>query len=334
MFTVKRLPRDKFEAILKTLVPVLEETLKSEFAIIPFYLDKPDFGDVDIVVRENLDTVREKIIAKLNLQKGSYVSNDNIFSFAYQDFQIDLICTTTEYESSLAYFAYNDLGNILGRILHKMGLKYGSEGLSYPIRNPENNHIVDVLFITDDTKKIFGFLGYDWLSYEKWQSGFFNLEDLFSWVLDGNYIDVRIFDENELSATNRKRNKKRTTFNQFVEWMKTNLPKNGGYMFPHRDFRDEYWIPIIEKHFKCDIQARIQYAKNRIAKQAELNKKFNGRIVMEVTGLQGYLLGAFIEQFKQGAIFLNDSFEQYVENTDPEQIKEDIKELFSRPVSS
>lgn len=45
------------------------------------------------------------------------------------------------FNTSLEYLNWNDLGNLIGRIAHKFGLKYGHKGLLYIIKND----LVDII---------------------------------------------------------------------------------------------------------------------------------------------------------------------------------------------
>ena len=71
-----------------------------------------------------------------NFKPKAALLNSNVFSFELDGHQVDLIFTEKKfYESALVYFANNDFSNLIGRIAHKHGFKYGHCGLVYVMRD-------------------------------------------------------------------------------------------------------------------------------------------------------------------------------------------------------
>lgn len=163
------------------------------------------------------------------------------------------------------------------------------------------------------------FLGLD---YTKWQNGFTTLEDIFEWVSTGKYFDPNIF-LGELSAINEKRDRKRRTFSRFLDWVEETKPKQN-YEFMPRDQREEY-IPLVENFFACDIRGGLDDFNFDMELEKKMKEKFNGEIVMEITGLKGKELGAFMGNFKKHD---DGSFDQYILETSPELIRQYIKTVF------
>lgn len=332
----ERKPRKQFEELMSKFLPELETILSNatetypaaiEYKVVPYYSEKEDFGDMDILVKANTDIVRDAVIKhfgfapiKSMVKDFNYSTNHNCFSFLYDKFQIDLICTVEDFETSLNYYSFNDVGNILGRFFHKFGLKFGHKGLIYPLRDDRGNVRTEIL-ISKDLEQIINFLGLD---YSKWRSGFTTLEDIFEWVAKGKYFDPTIFLE-ELSAINEKRDRKRKTFSRFLDWVYQEHGKPGDYYkFLIRDARDEY-IPQIEEYFKCDIKSQVDEFNVRMERERKIKAKFNGEMVMEITGLKGQELGAFMNKFKQHD---DGTFDDYILDTEPELIKQYIKTIF------
>lgn len=304
-----------------------------EFTVVPYYSEKEDFGDLDILVKANTGDVRTAVIEHFRLpgetklvKHYQYSTNHNCFSFLFEKFQVDLICTVEDYETSIAYYSFNDVGNILGRFYHKFGLKFGHQGLIYPMR--DDRGIRKELVITKDPKKIIEFLGLD---FYKWEAGGFNtLEDIFEWVAQGKYFDPMLFEE--LSAINEKRDRKRKTFSRFLDWLEETKPE-AKYKFLKKDdmeLVDEYfphrWIHQIEEHFECDIRGPLKAFREQMEREDKIKAKFNGEIIMEITGLKGKELGSFMNKFRE-----NDhdgSFDDYILDTSPEKIKEYIKVVY------
>lgn len=322
----QRKPRKEFEELMSRFLPKLKEALgDTEFTVVPYYSEKEDFGDLDVLVKANTGIVRSTIIEFFGLipeskmvAHGQYSTNHNCFSFLHENFQVDLICTIEDYDTSIAYYSFNDVGNILGRFYHKFGLKFGHKGLIYPLRDDRGNVRKEIV-VSKDTKQIIDFLGLD---SGKWVKGFTTLEDIFEWVSKGIYFDPTIFDE--LSAINEKRDRKRKTFSRFLDWLEETTPEKK-YEFLVRDARDEY-IPQIEEFFKCDIEGQVNAFNTQMEKERLIKDKFNGEMVMEITGLQGKELGSFMNKFREHDT--DNSFEDYLLTTDKEQIKQYIKTIF------
>ncbi len=339
LYGAERMPRDKFLKLLASFVPELKSILGSiEFMPVPYYSEKEDFGDLDVIVKANTDVVRAAVVkhfgfvpenlpenslvsndALNELRRHQYTTNDNVFSFVYEKFQIDLICTVNDYDMSLAYYSYNDVGNILGRFFHKFGLKFGHQGLIYPLRD-DRGQIRKEIVVCKDTSKIIRFLGLD---ASKWMNGFSTLEDIFEWVAAGKYFDPNIF-LGELSAINEKRDRKRKTFSKFLDWLESSNPEQR-YEFLKRDDRDRY-VPQIERYFGVDLNGEMEKFNKQMEREDMIRSKFNGEIVMEITGLKGKELGSFMNKFRENDY--DKSFDDYILETSQESIRQYIKVVF------
>lgn len=331
LYGAERLPKDKFLLLLAQLVPELKMILgDTEFMPVPFYSEKEDFGDLDIIVKANLDVVKDAIITHFNFipecklasHAHQYTTNANVLSFVYEKkFQIDLICTVADYETSIAYYSFNDVGNILGRFCHKLGLKFGHTGLLYPLRS-DGRSVRKEIIVSKDINEILRFLG---LNNSKWNSGFTTLEDIFEWVASGQYFDPAIFERGEMSVINEKRDRKRKTFSKFLDWVEETKPKQN-YVFTNSDeFRDrDKFIPGIEAFFGVDIQGQQAEFRKHMEAERQMKEKFNGEMVMEITGLKGKELGEFMGLFKND---ISGSFDEYIMSNDVEKIKDDIRHL-------
>lgn len=334
LYGAERMPLEKFKELMLTFLPKLKEALgEIEFTPVPFYSEKEDFGDLDVLVKGHTGLVRELVVEHFGFipedfktdHSHQYTTNANVFSFIYEKFQVDLICTVEQYETSLAYYSYNDVGNILGRFYHKLGLKFGHEGLLRPLRD-ERGIVRKELVICKDINKILEFLG---LETSKWHTGFSTLEDIFEWVATGKYFDPNIF-LGELSAINEKRDRKRKTFSKFLDWVENEKPKQN-HVFVSRDERDNY-IPEIEEFFECDITTPVEEFNKQLARERIVKEKYNGEIVMEITGLKGQQLGSWMGLFKDCINHIGSSkgktFDDFLDERDADFIKDMIKTEF------
>ena len=150
-----------------------------ETEVVTCYHQKPDHGDLDLLIK--VDGVfhnaginlREYIAEAFNPQ--AIHNNGGVYSFDYQNFQIDFIpVKESKWETAKVYYSYDPLGNIMGKTFHKFGLSYGWDGLFYKFRNFNGRNSQNIL-ISNDTKKIFEFGGYD---YDRYLQGFDTLEEI------------------------------------------------------------------------------------------------------------------------------------------------------------
>lgn len=168
------------------------------------YKSKPSFGDLDILYtsfrKEGELPAADEFAAALGAV--GVMKNGPVTSFAVpvngnSMFQVDLIRVGyDEFASAFSYFAYNDLGNLLGRVFHRAGFKLGHTGMSFVIRDEKNSsHVAKEVVVTRSWKKALEFAGYD---FEKWLEGFDTLEDVFRFVVSSPYFDKRLFALNSL----------------------------------------------------------------------------------------------------------------------------------------
>jgi len=253
------------------------------------YSDKQSFGDLDILVLydDNIDFM--EVVDYFN--PNEVYKNGKVISFDYKEFQIDMIITNKEfYEFSSVYYSYNDLGNLMGRIAHKLGTKYGHEGLTYTYRD-ENNNILGNVLLTQSPRQAFDILGY---SYDRFLKGFLNLEEIFEYVASSKYFNPDIFILDNRNNAARTRDRKRPTYTAFLEFCENT---NFDTVFKYNKDKSVYmnWIQDEFPHFMPAIEV-IQEKENT---RKLFKEKFNGEIVNSLTGLQGKELGAFMCSFRK-----------------------------------
>lgn len=287
-------------------------TKRSE--VIPSYFNKIDYGDADILIIENTENLKESIISEFHPRQ--IVHNGNCYSFDYENFQIDLIQTNDElFESSLNYYSYNDLGNLIGRIAHKFGLKYGHNGLTLPIRKTDS-HLGETITVSRDTRKILDFLGFD---AETFFNGFFEVEDIFNYVTSSKYFNSSIFSYENLNHINRVRNRKRKVYDNFLKWL-------SGKKFNEFEFNPDksvYLENVIRAFPETNLKAEIDRVSLKIENSYLISQKFNGNLVAELTGLSGINLGFFLRNFRDQKISelgSKDFFEKWILTTDQTEI--------------
>lgn len=240
---------------------------------IPSYSSKDTFGDLDILFTNRDKNTFDKVL-KLFGDPVHY-HNTDVLSFLYANLQVDLISMNPEnYHTAKVYYSYNDLGNLMGKIYHKFGLKYGHQGLVMPLRDEDNSsHKFSDMIISKNPDKIFEFIG---LSYSKFLHGFYNLEDIFKFVISSPFFDPDIFSFENMNNAARVRDKKRSTYNAFLEYVKdlNQIPRP-----EWKEDKSEYLNNI----FGFFPEAYQTYQKELILfeEHKSMQEKFNGTKVRE-----------------------------------------------------
>lgn len=311
----RRISRDERNLI----VSILES---DHLVSIPEIREKESFGDIDFLMGQSIRFETWKFdnfhytklcevpeLRKLGYSYNGYVKNGNVRSIALSDIQIDVIRSKFVYPKNnieYYYFSYNDLGNLIGRIAHHIGLKFGHEGLFAKL--PEYN---TELFLTNNFYHILEFLGLDpWRHIQ----GFDTFNDMFEYVVSSYLFNGKSYLFENLNNENRTRNVKRKTYANFVEW----LHKTGN-INKERLPEIDYWRITSIRHFNKESEYN-QIIEEYNEKKA-IKAKFNGHIVSEITGLQGKELGKFI-------IYLKENID--IEKCSESHIKDIIKYEYER----
>ena len=294
------------------------------FVEIPSYGAKSTFGDLDILYTNPYPDMRQDLIEAF---PGPHFSNGNCLSVLYKNLQVDLIYMAPEdYHTAFTYYAYNDLGNLMGKIAHKFGLKYGHKGLTMVLREDDKaEHKFGEIIISKNMSKIFDFLGFD---YAVWLEGFHNLDDIFSFVVQSPYFSPELFSFENMNNTARVRDKKRATYNAFLEYIK-NLPAGGMdwnkdksvYIDEIFSFFPEAWGTYKTEVYKFNQYKAIKAKFNGDLVRTWLKDEFENGVVYKLPVVEGKELGDFIKSFIKsiGDTFF-DGFNNWVESTPEEQI--------------
>lgn len=299
----RRLNADEYHA----LVPVVLEKIAAvvgrdrPLAVIQAYGAKPDFGDMDVLVAsDNIPTDYKDRIAEAFASRDVH-RNGNVTSLEFQSFQIDVIAIKAEsFDFALSYFNWNDLGNLVGRVAHKMGCKYAFEGLYVPLR--DGDHMFAEVTVTRDVDKALNFLGYDPLRF---RAGFQTMEEIFRYTASTPYFDPAIYLLENRNATSRVRDAKRPTYNAFLKWLEdpaglaTFLPEKfqaqAWYEFPTEKAT---WLTSLRTEFP-DFGDRMDAALAKKARYELARTMFNGERVTELTGLKGKELGELMRGLRE-----------------------------------
>jgi len=327
----RRYSKQEFETVSKELIDIIEKTFKRAATPL-YYHNKETFGDIDIIVDMNLNkVVNIRDYINKTFKPNEIFHNGNCYSFDYKEVQVDFMTVSSEdFDSNYHYLAFNDLGNYIGRIAHRLGLKYGQEGLWY--NHYQKNQNLGRVMISKDYREIFKFLDLD---YDRWLKGFDELEDTFEFVLTSKYFDSSMFQLDSLNRINRERNLKRASYMSFLDWINTNHPNVMGEFLdgPIEDFsrdRDstKFLIKTIDNRFPdANFALHIKEIEYVEAKKAYVNAKFNGAMVMRKYGLEGAEIGKALKDFRRSIEADGYSFDDYLLAETQENIFEEFESL-------
>ncbi len=279
-----------------------------DFRITKSYVNKKNFGDLDIIYTLK-DPSYNFVDEYLRTEHPQHsFKNGDVLSVTVNTesgpFQVDFIRVEEKtFNFSYHYFNYNDLGNFLGRIFHKAGFKLGHNGLRYVLR-VNNTNVIREILVTPYWLSAMQFMGYE----KYFSTQFYNVEDLFQFALSSPYSNKDIFLLDNLNHKNRIRDRKRKNYSLLLNFLNDPETKCANFDWSNKEeLRQEF----LEKAFKKwpSFEKEYHEAIQEYEKKKDLHSKFNGRLVADVTGLEGKELGAFITKFKHT---FGDQFENLV----------------------
>lgn len=314
----------EYKEIESKLVPIFKKDLGTTVYVVESYLEKATHGDMDIMIM----FTQELYDKNFNLYKyikdtfnpNDIINNGGVISFDYDEFQIDIIPINENiWKPAIAFFSFDPSGNLFGKIAHHFGLKYGWNGLYYPFRN-FNGRLSKNILISTDNHEIFNFLGYD---FDRYKEGFTTLIEIFDYIIDGKYFNNKTFLMENLNAIDRKRNLKRKTYQQFLQYVENNSVESN---YEFKKDKSAYLDLIDDTFPKAKLKWNISELKRLDDENKELNAKFNGKTIMaKYPTLKGKELGNTITKFRDS---LGD-FKEYALSHTSEEIMEAFSVFYS-----
>ena len=301
---------DELYRIYNEISPTIIKRIGVETHIVKFYHKKETHGDLDIILRVDKQLPNLVDFINENFNPNDIYNNGGVVSFDYDNFQIDLIpIRVSNWEVAKCFFDYDPTGNLMGKIAHSFGFKYGFEGLVYPMRN-FNGRISKDIVISKDNKKIFDFLGLDYSVYEK---GFDTMEEIFEFIINGKYFNSKKYDMESLTAIDRKRNRKRKSYQDFLKYLSDNRI-NKSFEFKPK----EYYIEVANSYFpESNLLNEIEKFRKIDEENKNMSKKFNGHLIMSIIPeLNGKELGHVMNDFKSNF----DDFRSFIIENNSEYI--------------
>lgn len=274
------------------------------------YYTKDDHGDLDILISFPPDSnyQYDPVALARHFNPNEIVRNGRVTSFDVDKHQVDLIYVPwEEWEFSVGYFAWNDMGNFIGRTAHKLGFKFGHDGLWYMLRDPEcDTRLIKEILITRNFREALEFFDYD---YSKHLKGFHTLEEMFGYVTSSRYFDPVQFWLHNRSCEARKRDRTRKSYTLLLEWLKSKYPNLTG---------EEKTLPVDKGyHLARAFRAFPEFEKDwtQASDEWELDKefkrKFNGAVITKL--FYGEALGGNFNGKELGLVMakLRKYIEQY-----------------------
>lgn len=230
---VPRLSHEEYQTVRTKCISILQQFYEQVVSP-PEAPDKPDHGDVDILVSiarggavVNIEEIETKFGAiqrtKMGVTTSFAVPHPTKKSYA----QVDVhVCKEGCLAWELWMGGYGDLVQIIGMLNRSIGLTMTDKGLF--VRVPEiepTRPKKSRLFLTCDSGAVMEFLGLD---AEEYKGGYQSLEQVFRWCAAGKYYGhqrrSRSDTEEDVQTSpsksdDRKRLRKRPMFAQFVlDW--------------------------------------------------------------------------------------------------------------------
>ena len=303
-FGARRLQKEEYSEVQDQLISQLAEISDLKFFTIPQCSDKDSHGDIDICVNSSIKDIRSLITS--NFITNGTGQNDDIFSFVFRgEFQVDIMCSPVP-EFTRNSLAYNDIISVaFGSICKMNGMKLKKSGLYYI--NPMTNNDILVTSRWSDVLDLFG------LEQE--------IEDeskvgLFQFVCSTPFFNRDAFIEHQEIPRKVNRRSKRPIQDEFIKYVRCS--QYAGELLPTSVLHHKILsIDGFQERLKKDNQIQQD---NAIMNHM-LKTKFNSRMIMDLTGLQGKELGEFIRRFKNDK---GGNFQQWVKLTTEEEIIQSI----------
>lgn len=285
-----------------------------KYRTIDFVREKESHGDLDILVeidnKENINKFYQHLIDhEILCEKTSTTS----ISILLLTFQFDIIFIEKEcIEYAYNYFSWNDLGNLIGKLSRKLGLKHGFTGLTYLQYGENDTHLLHEHIVSLDYNVILNLLELD---IEHFKKGFDTYFEMFEWLSKSPYFDPNLYNYSSLNNKNRVRDHKRKIYRLFLEWLEDKEFSEPIRIHDQTQYVLDSFPEILQEY---------NLANERFNKNLLLKEKFNGLLIAQWTGLLRTELSAFINEFLK----VNPKDTLY--NLTEDQIKQTVLQFYSK----
>jgi hypothetical protein len=305
-----RLRRVAAETFASKVLSILQNEFPDHaMHVIPAYVEKVDFGDIDVLMPEL--KLLDPVLLSSKLGATEWVSEGETTSFRVPTpdgpFQFDIMQVPAEsYEFASKYYALNDVGNLIGAVARKAGFKLGHLGLFCPYHDIDGG-ISDIM-VTLDWAEALTFLGYDPQKHESGiRGGFHSLQDVFEFTASGQYFSPALYADDEQNARSRARAKRRPTHQAFIKWLETHEDELHSFSWDAVEIRRRAFHEEALKRFP-ELHGRLAQASARdllLLEEHQLQRtfaeKYSGNVVADLTGLAGPDLGRLMKKIEIAA---------------------------------
>lgn len=323
-----RLTKHDFERMAEVCVSRLQALYPDGRVVaIEAYRSKESHGDLDVLLTAegyNPQVAAEALGAVEVVRNGPVTSvgllvNPEVSEREGNLFQVDLMfIDAPSFDYAKNYYAFNDLGNLVGRTAHAAGLAHKHNGLWYFVR--DGDYKFREVLLTRDYEEALAFLGY---SVERYKQGFENLDELFEYVAGSTFFNRAIFLLENRNAKSRVRDRKRKTYMEFLKFCEER-PDLPAFEYPESK---SAWVPRIAEHFP-HFQGELDQALADLAVLRQVKAKFNGEWVSQLTGLEGKELGGLMQRFKESFDSVQDLRTFVLENS-PEVLEARVRQVLA-----
>ncbi len=296
-FETKRLSSSEYFELLYLVLDNLQyNTIGCQFKPVDAYYSKETFGDLDIVWTSDRTSISNIIdIVRKVFAPKDIVRNGSIVSFDVNDFQVDLIYSKCdEFMFTTNYFAWNDLGNLIGRTAHRLGFKYGHDGLKYVMRDEDDpSYVISEVFLTKDHDEALEFLGF---SSHTHSMGFDTPEEIFEYAASSPYFSAASFMLSNRNHIARVRDRKRKMYNACVEYYKEKFGVDENTPVEPLD-KAVHLVRAFDKFpsfYSTYTDVMSKHTKNKAYKSV-----FNGLAVGAIYCIEGKELGAKMKTLRE-----------------------------------
>ncbi|CAF1439793.1 unnamed protein product [Rotaria sordida] len=278
---------------------------------------KESFGDLDVLMVCPSSINIQNLIEEL-FHPTEMCHNGDVCSFDFEQFQIDFILVSKEqFENAIVYLSYSDLGGLIGNICHKIGLKYGLQGLWMNVHTKEFDPTTTStrLMLSTNIKDIFNFLGYN---YDQYIKGFENENEFFQWIIEGKYFRSLYFDDNQLNHAHRQRTSKRPIYIKFREYLnKQNL---------NETFEDQNeLIRYVREQALIYFNKQEDYERglNQREEKRLFREKYSGRLFSDIDDKR-HMIPVHMKNFERRFAQTDEEFHKWIIDNDHQTIKTEI----------
>lgn len=288
---VQRMNREEFIDVCSTVMHKLTKAFDiqtGDLKVLPFFKNKESFGDIDLLIANEVLSDKKMFNDKLKSDLGSPEvapsADFHIHPFAFEHkgnfYQVDLMFhPRSELLQAERYYGYNDLHVLINQFAmpsenDKLNLSFNKKGLIKNIYFDEkkNNKLAEIVVETD-FYKVLNYLG---LNEQKHKSGFNNMEDVFKYVMSSPNFDINVLNEKILSPNNdTKKRLKRPNFIGFIDYAN----KNSSLREVNNKGTVEYFGKIFPGVLEREKEILRQY--NEIQ---DIKKLLDGNVVSEISG--------------------------------------------------